>query len=313
MDTPIILQGNALSVLKTVPDNSIDMCMTSPPYWTLRDYETAPLTWDGDAQCQHEWKDANKRIPHASCVKCGAWKGQLGWEPTPESYIKHLCDIFDEVKRVLKAEGSCWVNLDDSYLKAKCLAQIPSRFAIEMHKRGWIPRQEIVWHKTKVMPESCKDRFTRDFEKLFFFTKQPNHYFKMQYVPLAPASIKRQKYGLKSNRYQFRASGGIDLEQMKGRFYNEERGRNVRAVWSIAPTAYRIEHPATYPEALCETPIAAGCPVGGIVLDPFMGAGTTAVVALKQGKDFVGIELSPEYIQTAAKRLQPHLSASFAE
>jgi len=313
MDNPVILQGDALSVLKTIPDNSIDMCMTSPPYWKLRDYGTAPLTWDGDAQCQHEWENADKRIAYAYCLKCGASKGSLGWEPKPELYIKHLCDIFDEVKRVVKPEGGCWVNLDDSYLKTKCLAQIPSRFAIEMTHRGWIHRQEIIWHKPKVMPESCKDRFTRDFEKLLFFTKQPNHYFEMQYVQLAPASIKRQKYGVKSSRYQFRASGGIDLEQMKGRFYNEDRGRHLRAVWSITPTTSRVEHPATYPEELCRRPIAAGCPIGGIVLDPFMGAGTTGVVALEQAKDFVGIELSPEYIQAAARRLAPHLSASFAE
>ena len=177
LETNKVYEGNSLDVLKTFPDESLDMCVTSPPYWGLRDYEMDE---------------------------------QLGLESTPEEFINNLCDIFDEVKRVLRPHGSCWVNLGDSYVrnpsqqdqvgktgiqstkyqynfkhkknysstyKAKSLVQIPSRFAIEMTDRGWILRNEIIWHKPSCMPASVKDRYTVDFEKMFFFTKNPKYYF----------------------------------------------------------------------------------------------------------------------------------------
>lgn len=303
MKRNVIIQGDALAGLRTLPDESVDMCMTSPPYWALRDYGTNPLIWDGDPQCNHQWEttyatmhsgrgDAqkgalykdqepipDKQISYASCVKCEAWKGSLGLEPTPELYITHLCDIFGEVKRVLAPHGGCWVNLGDTYA-GKALCQVPSRFGIEMSKRGWFLRNRIVWHKTNAMPESCKDRFTRDFEEVYFFAKNPKYFFRQQ------------------------------LEDAKDGLANK---RNVRSVWSIPTGACSEAHFATFPSELCQVPIDAGCPVGGVVLDPFFGTGTTGLVALKQEKDFVGIELNPEYIKMAVRRLGPFMPVIFVE
>ncbi len=355
-----ILQGSSLEVLKTLDEKSIDMCMTSPPYWALRDYGV---------------------------------EGQLGLEPTFQQYISDLCDIFDEVKRVLKDEGTIWVNLGDTYygsksdsdsvkdtssiqagskgttigyrkkgwdrpsrqefLKAgadgvclvcgikvkgkkfcstkclnkmgnefrsqnrllpdKCLVMIPMRFALEMVNRGWILRNTIIWHKPNCMPSSVKDRFTVDFEYIFFFSKKKIYYFETQYEPsVDPESYRgmrprkahtMSKHDLK--HYPF--AGSINKEgnlKMTGKKYPN---RNKRSVWSINPKGFKESHFAVYPEKLCETPIKAGCPEGGIVLDPFFGGGTTGVVALKQGKKFLGIELNPEYIEIANKRLKPFL------
>lgn len=284
-------------------------------------------------------------IPYIGvCGKCGARRVdlQLGLEPTPEDYIRRLCDVFDEVKRVLTPQGSCWVNLGDCYggkigepnapklsegrkgqyasaahvkerLPAKSLVQIPARFQIEMSNRGWIVRNEIIWYKPNCMPQPAKDRFTIDFEKVFFFTKSRRYYFNTQYEPLADASLARKEYGVKSTRYQFRSQGGLEMEKMDGRFYNAEKGRIKRAVWRVPPRPLSEAHFATYPEALCEIPIDAGCPPGGVVLDCFFGSGTTGLVALKQDKDFVGIELNPEYITMAVRRLDPFMPVILAE
>lgn len=138
-ETNKIYHGNTLDVLKTFPNESISMCITSPPYWALRDYGTDGVVWDGDPNCEHEFENG-------FCIHCGAWKGQLGLEPDFNLYIKHLCDIFDEVKRVLRKDGTLWVNLGDTYhtksvdksLPLKSLCNIPARFSIEMQNRGWI-------------------------------------------------------------------------------------------------------------------------------------------------------------------------------
>jgi len=342
------------------------------------------------------------------CQKCGAWKGQLGLEPTLDLYIKHLCDIFDEIKRVLRKDGTCWVNLGDTYsatrwtnnedsgqpmnnfkdgwrginpkkltnLEDKNLCLIPFRFAIEMQNRGWIVRNCIIWHKPNCMPSSVKDRFTVNYEYLFFFVKNKKYYFETQYEPLAESSMKDKR---KDKGLVLHKSGKAIMPEnpsgMKGCSINSN-GRNKRAVWSICPQPFKEKHFATYPEELCETPIKAGCPEfvcnkcgkarekiiereglssadymrdkdksnfkseqgqkqniraprevferkiiekgltncncnagfsGGIVLDPFFGAGTTGLVALKQNKQFIGIELNPEYIKIAEERLKPYL------
>jgi len=216
-----IIQGHALNVLPKLPAELVNCCVCSPPYWGLRDYGIEPVIWDEDKNCKHIWGDRTITLKHKSgetnpgkegwfkdkgasddigncfCLKCGAWKGSLGLEPTFELYIKHLCDIFDEVKRVLRKDGTCWVNIGDSYggsqgknagwpdsktrakvpqqLKpkqyAKCLLDIPYRFSIEMTNRGWIKRNTIIWWKPNCMPASADDRFTIDFEYLFFFVK----------------------------------------------------------------------------------------------------------------------------------------------
>jgi DNA modification methylase len=281
-----IYNGNALDVLKTFPDESVDMVITSPPYWALRDY--------------------------------GA-EGQLGLETTFQEYINKLCDIFDEVKRVLKKSGSCWVNLGDAYsgsgkgvggIKSKSLLQIPSRFAIGMCNRGWILRNEIIWHKPNAMPQSVRDRFTVDYEKLFFFVKSKKYYFEQQKEPMITTDTNPPR-GSKGVLGQ--ENSGLRKQDQIGRAdytgFNKrylppkDLMRNKRSVWSINTKPFKEKHFATYPEELIITPIKACCPENGIVLDPFMGSGTTAVVARSLGLKYVGIELNPDYIKIADKRL----------
>jgi len=307
METNKIYQGNSLKVLKTLPDESIDCVMTSPPYWALRDYGV---------------------------------EEQLGLESTFKEYIKKLCNIFDEVKRVLKKEGTCWVNIGDSYigsgkggtnkkykkkhtsfgkhmnnevmgmptnnqsLPSKCLGMIPSRFAIEMCNRGWVLRNEIIWHKPNCMPSSVKDRFTVDFEKILFFVKNKKYYFKQQ--------LEKHIWADKDKRSKIRDGVKSMGKSVLGKYaINKvvygENGKNMRSVWKINTKPFLEAHFATYPKKLCEIPLKAGCRDGGIVLDPFFGAGTTGIVALKQDKKFIGIELNPEYIKIAEKRLKPFL------
>jgi len=318
MKTNHIYQGDCLEVLKTFPDESINMVMTSPPYWALRDYGV---------------------------------EGQLGLEPTFQEYITKLCDIFDEVKRVLRKDGTCWVNLGDTYSSQssystkgrkkkkkkdanmsqlmkkrfdekqtgkqstrsgrgrnadapeKSLCQIPSRFAIEMTNRGWILRNELIWHKPNCMPSSVKDRFTVDFEKIFFFVKNKKYWFETQYEPtIEPYSEARAKRPETSKMKADYIDGG-----KAGNFtYNklQPQGRNKRAVWKITTKPFSEAHFAVFPEALCETPIKAGCPEGGICLDPFFGAGTVAVVARHLNRKWVGIELNKSYIKIAENRLK---------
>lgn len=336
MKTNIILQGDALTQLKTLPSESIDCIMTSPPYWALRDYGV---------------------------------EGQLGLEKTFDEYIKKLCDIFDEIKRVLKKSGSCWINIGDTYStksgtgfvddnlthnkhldgneglygkvkntniqdvtkgtginKAnelrgsknlnypdKSLCMIPFRFAIEMVNRGWILRNNIIWHKPNCMPSSVKDRFTVDFEYFFFFVKSKRYYFETQ----QEKSVDKESYtGRKRRKVGTMAKSDLKNYQQAGKI--QENGwlkgegktypnRNKRSVWRITTKPFKESHFATFPEELIEIPIKAGCPSGGIVLDPFLGSGTTGLVALKQNKKFIGIELNPEYIKIAEKRLKPYL------
>ena len=298
-----IICGKAEDVLKTFPDGCVNMCVTSPPYWALRNYGV---------------------------------DGQLGLEPTFQEYITRLCDIFDEVKRVLKKEGTCWVNMGDTYsnsggagsqykankferdkgissdsrhygghtcddLQEKCLCQIPSRFAIEMCNRGWILRNEIIWHKPNCMPSSAKDRFTVDFEKIFFFTKSKKYYFETQFEN---ATRDWSKSGGNIMGKGIHKKGGKIIDNKDGRDISVPRyDRNKRAVWKIPTKPYSEAHFATYPPALIETPIKAGCPKKGIVLDPFFGSGTSGLVAKNLNRNYIGIELNKEYIKIAERRL----------
>ena len=423
-----VYQGNSLDVLKTFPDESLDMCITSPPYWGLRDYGTDGQIWGGDENCEHDFDKSKRKLhsgtnsegglPHhknasvvdwevedSICNKCGAWRGELGLEPTPEMFIDNLCDIFDEVKRVLRPHGSCWVNLGDSYVRnpngqtsqhgikhkygynykhkknygsrynPKSLVQIPSRFAIEMTDRGWILRNEIIWYKTSCMPASVRDRYTVDFEKMFFFTKNPKYYFKQQFEPLKDVSLKRAEYGWDGVVVDGIGRNNPEKTDKMGERWANPKGRNKRTVWNINTASFKGAHFAVYPPELIESPIDASCPefvdkktgkprerviektsleryelpednpnyrparydgkykelhggntgqkfaiyddkgyddgrdssefTPGVVLDPFFGSGTTAEVAMKQGKDWVGIDLNDEYIGISEKRLEP--------
>lgn len=288
-----VVCGDSLEVLKTLPDTCIDCVVTSPPYWALRDYGV---------------------------------DGQLGLEPTFQEYITKLCNIFDEVKRVLKKDGTCWVNLGDTYsgmkvgnteiyknpnvvnnnfvkpksdIQDKCLIQIPSRFAIEMTNRGWILRNEIIWHKPNCMPSSVKDRFTVDFEKVFFFVKSKKYYFEQQFEKAAmnrwgghsPINMNNTKD--KHNQF-----GGLTRDRdMMLEF------RNKRVVWSINTKPSKEEHYAMFPDDLIKPMIQAGCPKGGIVLDPFIGLGQTGCVAKRLDRNYIGIELSPKYVKRAEQRI----------
>lgn len=274
--------GDACDVLKQLPPQSIDCVVTSPPYWQLRDYGV---------------------------------DGQLGLEDSVQAYIDNLCAVFDEVKRVLKDTGTCWVNLGDTYsgerarLPHKTLLQVPSRFAIRMISRGWTLRNEIIWHKPNILPQSATDRFTHDFEKLYFFTKSSRYYFRQQFEPLRdPQRLKHRALNPQGRRK--RAFGDkyiavINPESAeKSRVKLLARGtRNRRAVWRIPTRPSREQHFATFPPALIRTPITAGCPPGGVVLDPFAGTGTTCVVARELGRHFVGIDLNPAYVEIARRRV----------
>lgn len=346
--------------LRNFPSDSIDMVITSPPYYGLRKYATEPSIWGGNEFCEHSWIYGDKKgisggtkskkvhihgkenfqiVPdskYGNCEKCGAWLGELGCEPTPFSYIDHLILVCDELNRILKPTGSLWWNIDDSRsgsnqgagsdkskvkqgtvkdggagtlgllsnldIAKKSLIGIPDRFKISMIDRGWVCRNEIIWHKPNQMPEPTKDRFTDDFEKLFFFTKNGKYYFEQQFEP----------YTKPLNRWGGEnAKSESDWDRNVGRITHRERqerpntkGKNKRTVWSINTKGYRSAHVAVFPETLIETPVIAGCPKKGIVLDPFFGSGTTGVVAKRFNRNFIGIELNEEYIKIAEKRLK---------
>lgn len=308
MEINKIYNGDALETLKGFPKESINMCITSPPYWGLRDYGV---------------------------------DGQLGLESNFDDYITKLCDIFDEVKRVLTNDGTCWVNIGDSYngsgkagkkgsdyqkrhrefgkpskepqrfgvptndqsISKKSLCGIPFRFALEMMNRGWILRNTIIWHKPNCMPSSAKDRFTVDFEYLFFFSKNKKYYFKQQ--------LEKSIWAKKDKRFITGPTAGGKTTDEKAQYaiqkagaYRKDGMKNKRCVWTITTKPYKGAHFAVFPPELVETPIKAGCPEDGIVLDPFIGSGTTGTVAQQQGKNYVGIELNPDYIKLIEKRLE---------
>jgi DNA modification methylase len=321
-----IICGDAYEVLKQFPTDSIDCVVTSPPYWALRDYGV---------------------------------DGQMGLEATFQEYLAKLCSIFDEIKRVLKASGTCWVNIGDTYysnhgtvnsrlyrsevvtqarsikrnlsnreLPSKSLCQIPSRFAIRMAECGWILRNEIIWFKKNCIPASARDRFTVDFEKIFFFVKSKKYWFDLDTVrePHRKANmaetIKRARqlgYSGKGSYkdwyfHERKKTSWVGVNNSKVGLGAAARGvpktkllhplgRAKRCVWEIGTRPFYENHFATYPPKLIETPILAGCPRSGIVLDPFMGSGTTALVARKLGRKFIGIDLNPEYIKMAKARL----------
>jgi site-specific DNA-methyltransferase (adenine-specific) len=296
-----IYHDEALEVLRGLPSNFVECIVTSPPYWRQRNYGV---------------------------------EGQLGLETTPQEYLENLIAVFDEVKRVLKPSGTCFVNLGDTYFKktagntrsslpsmdeqyqslrafrfeggtTKSLCLLPERFAIMMTERGWILRNQIIWHKPNQLPSSVKDRFTVDFEKVFFFVKSKKYYFEQQFEPQKEKSIKQKRDRLVGHKAWnnddiFNGRGAGDKAIMR---FNP-MGRNKRCVWSVNTKPSGNGHFATYPQELITPMIKAGCPPGGIVLDPFFGSGTTGIVAKKLGRNYIGIELNKEYIQIAKERIE---------
>lgn len=294
-----IYNEDCLLGLNKLPDNSIDCCISSPPYWGLRDYGV---------------------------------DGQIGNENEFTDFINKLIEIYKEIYRVLKPEGTCYVNLGDTYngtkignddtknknantksfKKEQCksvgnksLLMIPERFAIKMISNGWILRNQIIWHKPNQMPSSATDRFTVDFEKIFFFVKQQKYYFEQQLEKSIWADNDSRFINGPSTTGNKTNSGEYAIN--KGGAYREDGMKNMRTVWSINTKPFSDAHFAVFPETLIDRLIKSGCPENGVVLDPFMGAGTTAVTARKLNRNYIGYELNPDYIKIANKRLYNEL------
>lgn len=366
-----LLKGGCLESLKKMENESVDLVVTSPPYWSLRDYGV---------------------------------DGQIGNENTFEDYIENLLTIFKEVYRVLKKTGSCWVNIGDVYsqsnnigVKKQSLICIPDRFKLGMINSGWLCRNEIIWHKPNAMPSSSKTRFNNDYEKMFFFTKSDVYYFETQYEEAKTKKIPtNKKTKTKDSKYinidqessvrqGMNKSRGNKLIEVRPKLPNQEefvtfirgrtniknicensevnrtkaehwfrrdkkgfafpsiedwnkvkyliddfseefqqfdemltymeyetddiyknidKGRIKRAMWSINTKPFKGGHFAPFPQGLVETPIKACCPPNGVVMDIFMGSGTTGVEALKQEKRFIGLEINEEYIEIAKNRIE---------
>lgn len=301
-----IFSGDAVQVLKTLVENSMHCCVTSPPYWGLRDYGV---------------------------------EGQLGLEKTPEEYVGKMVEVFREVRRVLRDDGTLWLSLGDSYassagtghqgkhgdrcnrthtqrqllkaagisgLKPKDLVGIPWRVAFALQADGWYLRSDIIWHKPNPMPESVTDRPTKAHEYIFLLAKSEKYFYDHKAVkePVKQSSLERAERPWRGNgqrdypgQPQLRNRG----ERMGTTFPD---GRNRRTVWTVTTKPFKGAHFATFPPDLIEPCILAGSPEGGTVLDPFFGAGTTGVVAKKHNRKFIGIELNPDYVTMARNRIE---------
>ena len=261
-----IIEGDCITGMKTMPADSVDCCITSPPYWGLRDYG------HGD---------------------------QLGLEPTPEAYVQNMVEVFREVHRVLKPTGTLWLNLGDSYAGKKQLQGIPWRVAFALQADGWYLRQDIIWHKPNPMPESVTDRCTKAHEYLFLLSKSERYFYDHEAVkePVLNPGKPRKFRDAKDN-------SSSTMRNDNGRLYIPKADRNKRDVWTIPTKPFKGAHFAVMPEALVEPCILAGCPSGGLVLDPFTGSGTVGAVAVRHGRNFMGTELNPEYINIATGRIQ---------
>ena len=366
----MIHQGHVLDILPMLDAGSVQCCVTSPPYWGLRDYGLEPFVWGGDPDCAHDWQEratpgqtggkTEKQATNAgsfhdgatcaTCATCGAWRGQLGLEPTPDLFVEHLVAIFREVRRVLRDDGVLWLNLGDSYagassggvangssstlgprrdglpgnsvwrcargvkrtppdLKPKDLVGIPWRVAFALQADGWWLRQDIIWHKPNPMPESVRDRCTKAHEYIFMLTKSARYYYD------ADAVAERSKhYGIdnRSDKGNIRYEGKRTQDKSGGSgqdgFCTLTETRNLRSVWEITTKGFPEAHFAVFPEKIPALCIRASSKEGDIVLDPFLGSGTTALVAEKLGRRWIGIEANPDYIEIANRRLaQPTL------
>jgi len=330
--------GDCREILPTLPECSVNTCVTSPPYWGLRDYG-------------HE--------------------EQIGLEQSPSEFIEAMVKVFREVRRVLRDDGTLWLNLGDTYnagtaakrkngtgnvgnwhtadetggirvkvdgLKTKDLVGIPWRVALALQADGWYLRQDIIWHKPNPMPESVRDRCTKSHEYIFLLSKSERYFFNSDAIkePVAEDTDARYERGRSethkwadggpgnqtiaksfahmkksgnkkkswgTNETDQRAEGEGSVETQRGIPW-EGSVRNKRSVWSVTVKPYKGAHFATYPQELIEPCVLAGCPEGGLVLDPFIGSGTTAAVAQKCGCKFVGCELNAKYLDLAAKRFR---------
>tara|TARA_S200002703_G_scaffold156407_1_gene161987 strand:- start:594 stop:1442 length:849 start_codon:yes stop_codon:yes gene_type:complete len=268
MKVNYILIGDVRDKIKELPDKSVQMCVTSPPYYDLRNYE-----------------ENNK---------------QIGLEQTTDDYIQELIKVFAEVNRVLKDDGTLWINIGNTYLKKhKQLALVPQKLIIELQKWGWIVRQDIIWYKPNPMPESVKDRFTKSHEYIFLLSKKPIYKFNQIFDPIKRGTLKSERdyQKMKKGRLTYNGLRKNKKKHLGQSFVsgNLEKGKNKRSVWEITTTAYKKAHFATFPIKLVENCIKAGSDKGDVVLDCFMGSGTTAMVAQNLFRKWIGIELNEDY------------------
>jgi DNA modification methylase len=348
--TTTILIGDVREQLRTLADNSVHCIVTSPPYWGLRDYGV---------------------------------EGQIGLEASPAEFIAAMVDVFEELRRVLRPDGTCWMNMGDSYagnrgssngptigqkhrtasgdaqrqmtasrrrdnepvprsdmrvpgLKPKDLVMMPHRLAIALQDAGWWVRQDIVWSKSNPMPESVRDRCTKSHEYIFLLTKSERYYYDAEAIkePVAESTVSRLAQDVESqagsSRVPGKTNGAMKAVRSKRDSFKRDESkreqaipgqsvgthrpdrtesdypldmRNKRSVWNITTQPFAEAHFATFPPELPETCIKAGCPPGGIVLDPFFGAGTTGLVAERLQRDCIGIELNPAYAEIARRRI----------
>jgi DNA modification methylase len=288
-----IHKGDALSVLKYWPSESIDCCITSPPYFNLRNYQV---------------------------------EGQIGTETHIDWYINKIMDVCYEIHRLLKPTGSLWLVLGDTYngnkkgntnraqkkdmpksfqkrvddiIPVKSMCMIPERIAIILTEYGWCLRNKIIWYKPNAMPNSAPDRFGNDYENVYFFTKQSRgYYYEQQYEP-----FRSEGWG-KNIKFGGNRASSYGNPKYSGNVWNPKDAKVKRSVWEINTKPYSGAHFAVFPEELVERMMRAGCPEGGVCLDPFMGSGTVAVVAKRMNRNYLGVELNEEYIKLAQARLQ---------
>ena len=297
---------DCLDGLRLVPSDSVDCCITSPPYFGLRDYGV---------------------------------EGQIGLEPSPDEYISRLAQVFSEVLRVLKPEGTLWLNIGDSYngykgnanqtnaetmyaghrhqptrkphhgledklLKPKDLIGIPWMLAFALRDMGFYLRQDIIWHKPNPMPESITDRCVKSHEYLFLLSKSQKYHFDYEAIQENAVCTEDRRAG--KGRIEYggkRATGGGKIRTNIS-FVTINTRRRKRDVWTVPVKATKDAHFATFPKELIRDCVLAGCPSGGVILDPFMGTGTTAAVALEYGRKYIGFELNADYFEIINKKIQ---------
>lgn len=361
-DWNIVYQGDVLTVLRTMEDSSVQCCVTSPPYWAMRDYGLAPNVYGGRETCAHDFgpetslhrggpagdflRVRNRQSRNlvadintgAFCSLCGAWRGNLGHEPTPDLFIKHMVLIFGELKRVLRDDGTLWLNMGDTYnndspgmkkysvkkahcgnYKRKDLIGIPWMLAFALQSDGWYLRSDIIWHKPNPMPESAKDRPVKAHEYLFLLSKCRKYYYNAAAIK-ERASENTHSRGDGMHK-KLHVPSGWDTSsgshtKLMGRYRAKQNEsfakatmekveyRNKRSVWTVPVFPYQDAHFATFPPDLIKPCILAGCPPGSVVLDPFAGSGTTLYVAKELSRKSIGIEIKEEYCSLLLQRIR---------
>ena len=373
--------GDCREILRDMATSGIrvQMCVTSPPYWGLRDYGIEPSVWGGLPECEHVWgnelsihrgglvgastgvlkreanlaRDSTADRRAGQFCECGAWLGTLGLEPDYRMYVDHMVEVMELVRDVLADDGTLWLNLGDSYhggnrgktddgtrasksrvqqsnlsadltaspnrlpqvgLKSKDLCLMPARVAIALQEAGWWVRSDIIWHKPNPMPESVTDRPTNSHEYIFLLSKSATYYYDAEAIKEACESgqsdIKKMVEGKDriGGKHKFlvdplaKASSGTNMGRKRS--VGSPEARNRRSVWTVATQPYPGAHFATFPRKLIEPCILAGSRKGDVVLDPFMGSGTTAQVAEHLGRQWIGCELNPEYLALQSERLR---------